>query len=41
MIQKTTMKDLFVRNFDITALPDNIFAGGDNWDQTFQNCGAA
>ena len=41
MIQNTTMKDLFVRNFDITVLPDDVFAGGDNWDQTFQNCGAA
>jgi peroxidase len=41
MIKDTTMKDLFVRNFDITVLPDDVFAGGDNWDQVFQNCGTA
>jgi peroxidase len=37
-IRRTTMKDLLIRNFDITLLPDEIFATGDLLDEMTKNC---
>lgn len=39
-IRGTTMKDLFVRNFNISFLPDNVFARGDKLNQTVEQCPA-
>ena len=37
-IRRTTMKDLLIRNFDITLLPDEVFATGDLLGEMTQNC---
>jgi len=37
-IKSTSMKDLFVRNFDIEILPENVFANGDLLNSTITSC---